>query len=333
MAAHKRWNFLAAVGISALMLAANACSEDTTDNKGNTGGDGDNTGGDGDNTGGDGDGDSTAKPILGDNVAGKGCAAKADCGTDAKANCATTLTGGTLPGLIAGFLPIELDLSMEAPGGYCTASCTKDAQCGEGAVCFGVLPIDLIPTTGECRPTCSNNDDCRDGYECAALDASGLENLDLGGGGGGGLLSGIDIGTFIDGAVPKTCQPKPKTTPIADGIVGTACSSDADCGAGSCLGATAATDTAEAVEGSCTAVCAADSDCGAGGACLGQFYGSRGQCAETCNADSDCKRDGFTCTDLLGTKTCLPPQPTTNNPDAGADDPGTESDAGTDAGV
>lgn len=321
-----RWKLLAAAGISALMLSAIACGDDTTKPQdGNGDGDGDK----GDGDGGDGDGKPAEKPLLGDNVAGIKCADKADCGE--KGTCADKLTGGSLPGILTSLAGIDLDVSMATPGGYCTATCKADVDCGAGSACFGLLPIQIpgLGGSGECRQACTKNEDCRPEYECAQLNTAGIA----------ALLDGLPAslpfdpsGFITEDSIAKTCQPKPKVTPIDKDTVGKGCLADSECGAGYCLGATAATATAEATKGSCSAVCASDADCGAPeGACLGVIYGSAGTCSETCVQDSDCKRnaeDGFVCTELLGTKTCLPPEPVTEDPDAGVEpDASTESDA------
>src|ERR1041384_6610371 len=56
------------------------------------------------------------------NTSGKACDDNADCGSGM---CATQIPGS---GLLSMLLP--------APGGYCTAPCRSDTQCGEGGACL-----------------------------------------------------------------------------------------------------------------------------------------------------------------------------------------------------
>jgi hypothetical protein len=51
------------------------------------------------------------------------------------------------------------------PGGYCTASCTGDRDCGPGASCVDML-MDRL-----CLKDCSGDDECRtdEGYVCNML--------------------------------------------------------------------------------------------------------------------------------------------------------------------
>jgi len=317
------WKLLAAIG--ALMLATNACG-DNGDKKDPE-------------TQGDGDGDSTpapAKPLLEPNVAGTQCAMDGDCGPTGK--CKKELTGGMLPELLGGFIGVDINFAMAAPGNYCSASCKTDADCNTGGACFGILPSSLSgiigggagggltgAITGECRKKCEAATDCREGYECAELKDGAFSGIP-----GFGQIAG-----FITSGVPKTCQPAPTVQQIDDATVGKACSADTDCGAGSCVGAAASADGGAPTLGACTATCTKDTDCGATeGTCTGIIYGSGGQCTEKCTTNEECKHEGYSCQSVLGVKGCFPDAATTpgdNKGDAGSENDGdasTDNDAG-----
>ncbi len=51
-------------------------------------------------------------------------------------------------------------------GGYCTASCESDADCGADAKCL----FDLYTFTTLCMASCEDATDCRDGYPCIEWD-------------------------------------------------------------------------------------------------------------------------------------------------------------------
>jgi hypothetical protein len=339
MLANKHWKLLAV--LSALLLTS-ACGSDSKKNSGSGDGDGDHgdsgPSGDGDK----GDGGSNVTPILADGAAGKTCKKASDCGSDAKAQCATTLTGGT----IASFLGQQagISTSLAVPDGYCSAACTDDKQCGSGGACLGAVGSQLsgilsvilgggaggIELDGECRKSCTKDGDCGDGQECAKLNNSALPS-------GVSMYSGL-----LGGSIPSTCQPKPTPVPITDDIVGKPCSSDSECGPGTCQtaaaglggffggggGAAAAAD-AGGPTGTCTSTCVKDSDCGSSeGTCTPGFYGSGGTCAEKCATSADCKVTTDNCTSNL----CVPSN-NNNKTDAGTSsdtDASTPSD--TDAG-
>jgi hypothetical protein len=198
---------------------------------------------------------------------GKACVADTDCG--AIATCSKKQGFGTFSSLIASF---GIDVELDAPGGYCTASCSKDADCGQGSVCLGAV---LGVLRGECRKSCSANTDCRaPDYECAKQ-----------------MLPASDAGAAAVGAgaaaLAPQCQALPKTNHLTDNQTGLACETTPDagvspCGDGFCFA------------GACTGVCVKDSDCGSNAACIptGVLPGSGGTCQETCNVDSDCARYG-----------------------------------------
>jgi hypothetical protein len=148
------------------------------------------------------------------------------------------------------------------PQGYCTGRCLKDSDCGDGVCNAG-----LLGAAGTCYRRCGTDSDCaRDGYRCRASAAMG-------------------------GAME--CLPGPK--PLADGLVGKACTGDQDCG-----GVAMACNLSMSNPGGyCTQRCADASDCGAGGVCVGGFgaiggAAPSGTCYKGCSAISDC-REGYTC--------------------------------------
>jgi hypothetical protein len=337
MAASTRWKLLAAVG--ALTLAMNACGDD---DKPAPNGDGDSGDGDGDGDGGD--GDAPKEPTLKAGAAGLPCTKENEddvCGE--KGVCKNVLSGGELFSTLGGVLGLDVDFGIETSGGYCSGPCSnKDTDpCNTGGVCFGGMPTGLpielpLNLSGECRQGCETDADCtREGYECAFLNPEAVDALSgAGGGGSGNPLAGLDFNSYADQVLPKSCQPKATAKPIDAETVGKACSEDADCGAGYCLGAEAASDAGPAVQGSCSSVCTKNEDCGSPkGICTGIIYGSAGTCVETCTQDNECKRydEGFNCQAVGNINTCVPPTGTNPQPDAGTDDEdaGVEPDAST----
>lgn len=92
----------------------------------------------------------TEEFVPGEGEVGDACTSADDCGAypaSAK-QCMTDLMG---------FITFE--------GGYCTASCTSAADCGDGANCVNVMIASF------CLKLCDSNSDCRMGenYECAEL--------------------------------------------------------------------------------------------------------------------------------------------------------------------
>ncbi|HEX4354804.1 MAG TPA: hypothetical protein VHZ95_17860, partial [Polyangiales bacterium] len=105
---------------------------------------------------------------LPDDVAGKACRRDADC---VSGSCVTTLH-------IQG-----PDAGIAAGGGYCTAACTDDSDCGRSGSCS--VARDL--SQGECLATCAADSDCRTGYVC------------------------VDAGAAFGRTLRGTCQPRPQT--------------------------------------------------------------------------------------------------------------------------
>jgi hypothetical protein len=90
----------------------------------------------------------------------------------------------------------------------------------------------------------------------------------------------------------KRCYPGAE--PLAAGIVGKACTGDADC-AGTAMGCITMNGDRTLPGGYCSAGCVEDIDCGAGAVCVGSFGGAgMGYCYKSCAAASDC-REGYAC--------------------------------------
>ncbi len=81
-------------------------------------------------------------------VVGDGCVSDEDCGgvPSTSSYCMTD---------IGGYIPF--------PGGYCSASCTTNDECGPGGFCLNVYIMSF------CLKECDDGSDCREGegYECA----------------------------------------------------------------------------------------------------------------------------------------------------------------------
>jgi hypothetical protein len=215
--------------------------------------------------------DASVNPATGSNNApgpgliGKACTTDTECGSIAK--CGHTQGLGTLGTLAAA---VGLPIDSPAPGGYCSLTCDKDADCGQGSVCLGAALGGLLQ--GECRKSCNANTDCRPNYECAKPDPVPARD--------GGAATAA-TGAL---AIPAQCQALPATDQLTDNQTGLACSTAPDAGVSPCGDGVCAA-------GACTGVCTTDSHCGANGACIDVgLPGSAGTCQETCNVDTDCAR-------------------------------------------
>jgi hypothetical protein len=172
-----------------------------------------------------------------------------------------------------------------------------DGDCGKGGTCAGAFPGVmgvLAPTPGTCLAQCLHADDCREGYRCV----NGL-GLPLAANGGTGSPDG-GLASLLG---PNTCQPKPETDKLPDGVVGSACSADSDCTPGSCaqmLGLT------RYPGGYCTGRCLEDADCGSSGICNAGLPGSSGSCSKICGSDADCGREGYRCRSSGTALQCVP---------------------------
>jgi hypothetical protein len=88
--------------------------------------------------------------------------------------------------------------AMPAPGGYCSANCVDDSDCG-GGTCLGGLSFPGASIPGICFKKCSADADCgRAGYKGTAYTNPGAIFP-----GGGGATTGDDRGT----TAPTVCQP------------------------------------------------------------------------------------------------------------------------------
>jgi hypothetical protein len=226
-------------------------------------GDDDDQGGEAANAG---RGGSQALPALPAKSAGKACEQDADC---AHGQCWERLPGGIFG-------------AQEAPGGYCTADCTGDAQCGQGGTCVanqGGLTGSGgsgAGTRGKCYASCGIDSDCREGYRCVnALSVPLTATGGLGGNSG-------------------TCAPVPPTDMLEDGVVGKTCSDAPDCAGGTCVTRDELTMT-EFPGGYCSGRCLSDAECGSDGVCAGSIAGAVGGCYLECEDDGDCGREGYRC--------------------------------------
>ena len=96
------------------------------------------------------------KPVI-ENLAGT-CTVDADCkGTGTRCITKSSISG------------------LEYPGGFCTASCAKDAECGEKGWCplagmdAAVFPSPEVQKgVTVCLLKCEADTDCRTGYVCSS---------------------------------------------------------------------------------------------------------------------------------------------------------------------
>jgi hypothetical protein len=122
-------------------------------------------------------------------VADGATVAVADADTDAgmSSDC-----GSVCMSSLGGALAMFMGGGMAAPGGYCSANCVDDSDCG-GGLCLGAISFPGLSGTGICFKTCSADTDCRTGYACTAY-TNPLAAFT-----GGGMTG--DAGT------PTVCQP------------------------------------------------------------------------------------------------------------------------------
>jgi hypothetical protein len=187
--------------------------------------------------------------------------------------------GDCAKGRCAGALHIQSsDTSMDAPGGYCTMDCDTDSLCGVTGQCA----VPSGESAGECLASCTDAAQCRDGYAC------------VGAGAGGGLR------------ISGTCQPRPSSGRVSDGVVGLGCATAADCGGGAC--ARTSPLGPEFPGNYCTARCFDDQACGSGGGCLvDPGSTAAGTCFARCKSDEECTREGYRCRHIgLGFDACYP---------------------------
>jgi hypothetical protein len=200
---------------------------------------------------------------LPDKTAGKGCKHDADC---PNGKCMRELQVGSMTE------------SRSAPGGYCTAACDSDGQCGQNGSCSVATDADR----GLCLGNCKQQTDCRGGYACV----------------GAGVAAGLQLS--------GSCQPLQAADSLGARVAGRECASDDDCLGGAC--ASASPLGAKYPGNYCSGRCWKDDDCGESGACLALTGTSEaGWCFEHCDADTDCGRRGYRCTTLKADfKACFP---------------------------
>lgn len=157
--------------------------------------------------------------------------------------------------------------------GYCTESCTSDADCTAGAHCGAISA-----TTGDgfCLNDCNDDNDCRgDGYACFDWDDDGSGVTECAPAGTGtGVEGDACVGVWeCDGGNGAFCLSDDSNWP------------DGYCAIGGCM------DDADCIEGHCG------------------FIGNDGEgvCVDSCTADNDCRAD-YGCFDLDADNNteCLP---------------------------
>jgi hypothetical protein len=92
---------------------------------------------------------------------------------------------------------------------------------------------------------------------------------------------------------------------LGDGVVGSACDADQDCGHGNCLKSIAVVNVPYP-GGYCSGACKSDSDCGARGICTPGLRGAGGACYLTCTEADGCSREGYLCRVVSGVGRCIP---------------------------
>lgn len=151
------------------------------------------------------------------------------------------------------------------PGGICSRDCTSVPTCGSGAHC-GMA----VNSVRNCLKDCTQNGDCRPGYECFDSDADGM----------------------------KECAPVATGT----GAVGDVCATTADC-AGGQRGGCATQGTSGSTNGYCTiSLCndtdsSTSNDCPTGSHCGFKNAVGVGSCVKDCTTDSQCRSVGYACYD------------------------------------
>ena len=148
--------------------------------------------------------------------------------------------------------------------GVCLAVCTENGQCEFGQAC----------RSGCCKPGCDTSDDCGNGQTCQS-----------------GRCAEPVSGT--DGGGP----PPSDGGGAGQGAVGDACTSEADCAGGSCLGLPGGYCSMRGCE-------ATTNPCPSGSECFG-IGNNDSACFKTCAAESECRvAEGYTCD---GDMTCYTP--------------------------
>jgi hypothetical protein len=144
---------------------------------------------------------------------------------------------------------------------------------------------------------------------CGGDDNTGNGNGGADGGANGTANNGASTGNNGDtGNTGNTGDGSANNgdVPLEPGVVGKACTADADCGpSGDCRDPlNGGTYAGESLGGSgptagyCSATCNTDAECGEGGVCFGPESRRGGECRKACNAAADCKRDNYECAQL-----------------------------------
>jgi len=169
--------------------------------------------------------------------------------------------------------------TADFPGGYCTTSnCSQDDKSctGEDAVC-----VDNGQEPSICLDGCTADEDCRDGYECAAHPDVSTDVCVKSGsspGEGDGYVVGGDDGS----------------------PTGAGCDGNGQCEGGTCVESEAFND------GYCTSVGCQSGDCAGNATCVDNSSGPN-LCMKLCSDESDC-RAGYACepSESAGSSICVP---------------------------
>lgn len=182
-------------------------------------------------------------------------------------------------------------------------ACTQDVLTGSAATCSAACSNSLITSCqsgdGCCPAGCNSQNDndcvCTPITSCQALNA--------------------ECGTINDGCQPRNCgtcsggevcQGNQCVTQTVTTAIGTACSSDGQCGSGqSCLLQSVTGITG----GYCTRGCSSDAACGVGAHCgYINSENNQGICLRSCSNATQCGRTSYECfdTDRAGRTECWP---------------------------
>lgn len=208
------------------------------------------------------------------------------CGPQEKKCDAATCTG-CCDANDACVTPANTNAACGASGLACTA-CAANQVCS-GGVC--------VNTGGSDAGTVCNATTCPTGC-CAGTNPPvcllGNSKSNCGTGGAACVSCNTD----------QTCTNQVCTTPDAGGggVVGIACSQTSDCtalGTGAECRQSTATGAGTYTGGYCTRVCTSDADCG-GGTCInaGNYDEPNPICTKKCSSSSDCRSPGYECYDI-----------------------------------
>jgi hypothetical protein len=142
------------------------------------------------------------------------------------------------------------------PGGYCSATCSSDTDCGVDGIC----------QDGACVLSCASNADCRAGYTCQNFFASGPQVCAPATGGKPGATCAADS-DCVAGIGGAQCA-----LDLPGGYCVSGCQTDAGCPAGSVC-----------EQGVCLDSCTVNADCRAGYECYNAFGSTRPICGPVAN--------------------------------------------------